>query len=256
MLGAVTTASRQPSVFVGHGVPEVLAAEGDPTRAWMGRYGASLRATSPQGIVCISSHHVAPAFSVTSAEAPLARRVIEHLLPAGLKPRSEPSRDLDDGTRVALSLLFPEGDLPMVEVSLQEALDAEAHFALGRALEPLRDEGVLVLGIGSLTHDLADHGRISRDAHPSDVLGERSKRFQAWATDLVTHPASYARARGMTRFRDHPDAHVVHATGAHFLPLVVVAGAASRNTGPESAGVLLHAGSQRGLSMAAFAFER
>lgn len=236
----------------------MLASEGNPTRAWMGRFGASLRATTPppQGIVCISASFAAPAFSVTTTAAPLARRVMEHLLPAGLKPRSDPSRDPDGDALLPLSLLFPEADLPVVEVSLHESLDPEAHFALGRALEPLRDEGILILGIGSLTHDLADHERLSRDPEAADVLGERSKRFQAWATDLVTHPASYSRARGMTRFRDHPDAHAVHATGAHFLPLVVVAGAASMNTGSESAGVLVHAGSQQGLSMAAFVFER
>jgi aromatic ring-opening dioxygenase catalytic subunit (LigB family) len=257
MLPAVTTAStRQPSVFVGQGVPEVLAADERPTRAWMGRFGATLRARSPGGIVCVSASFVAPAFTVTTADASLARRVIEQLLPAGLKPRSDPSRGIAEGASAPLSFLFPEADVPVVEVSLHESLDAEMHFALGRALEPLRDQGVLIVGIGSVTHDLADHERISRNRDAADVLGERSKRFQAWVVDMVTQPASYARARGLTRFRDHPDAHAVHATGADFLPLVVVAGAASRNTGPESAGVMVHAGCQRGLSMAAFAFER
>lgn len=251
-----TTLARQPSVFVGHGVPVVLASDGDPTRAWLGRFGSSLRAASPRGIVSVSAHFVAPAFSVTTAEAQLGRRVIEQLLAAGLRPRTDPSRGLDEGTWLPISLLVPEADVPIVEVSLHESLDAEAHFALGRALEPLRDEGILILGVGSVTHDPADLERLASDAGAPDVLGERSKRFQAWVTDMVTQPASYARARGLTRFRDHPDAHAVHVTGAHFLPLVVVAGAASRNTGAEGAGVQVHAGSQRGLSMAAFMFER
>jgi 4,5-DOPA dioxygenase extradiol len=269
---------RQPAIFLGHGVPALLAAEGNATRAWMRRFGASLRATSPEGVVCVSAHFVAPAFTVTTSDAPsildedetaslsaeprprgsvaLARRVIEHLLHAGLKPRSDPTRGLDHGAWLPLSLLFPDGDLPVVEVSLHESLDADMHFALGRALEPLRDEGFLVVGSGSLTYDLADRARIASDPAAADVLGERSRRFQAWVTDLLTHSASYARARGLTRFRDHPDAHAVQATGEHFLPVLVVAGAASQRSGPEGRGLQVHAGTQQGLSMAAFVFER
>lgn len=256
----------------------MLANGADPTHAWLRRFGASLRATEPRGIVCVSAHFVAPAFCVTTSEDPpilqdgesqalsidyrprgsvaLARRVIEHLLYAQLKATADPTRGLDHGAWLPLSLLFPEADLPVVELSLHDSLDPELHFALGRALEPLRDEGVVIVGSGSLTDDLSDLARISSDPGAPDVLGERSNRFQAWVTDLLVNSAPYARARGLTRFRDHPDAHVVHKAGEHFLPLLVVAGAASKDMRPGNAGLQVHAGCQHGLSMAAFSFER
>jgi aromatic ring-opening dioxygenase catalytic subunit (LigB family) len=150
--------------------------------------------------------------------------------------------------------MFPAAEVPVIELSLHTSLDPEMHFALGRALEPLRDEGILILGSGSLTHDLADLEKISSKPGAPDVLGERSRRFEHWVTDLLTGSAPYARARGLTRFRDHPDARAVHANGEHLLPLVVVAGAASKDMPRGNEGVLVHAGSQRGLSVAAFSF--
>lgn len=267
---------RQPACFIGHGVPAALATDGGPTRAWLGRFGASLRERSPQGVVCISAHFVAPTFCVTTSESPdimvdgesealsvdyrprgsvaLARKVIENLLYSKLKATADPARGLDHGAWLPLSILFPDADIPVVELSLHTSLDPEMHFALGRALEALRDEGILILGSGSLTHDLADLEKISSDPSLPDVLGERSRRFETWVTDLLTGSAPYARARGLTRFRDHPDARAVHANGEHLLPLVVVAGAASKDMPQGNEGVLVHAGSQRGLSMAAFTF--
>jgi 4,5-DOPA dioxygenase extradiol len=272
----VSATVRQPACFVGHGVPALLAKASDPTRAWLGRFGTSLRARSPQGVVCVSAHCVAPSFSVTTAETPsllrgadceaisagyqprgsiaLARKVIENLLYAKLKASADPARGLDHGAWLPLSFLFPEADIPVVEISLHTSLDPEMHFALGRAIEPLRDEGILILGSGSLTHDLADHERIASSPDAADVLGERSRRFETWVTDLLVGSAPYARARGLTRFRDHPDARAVHAGGEHLLPLLVVAGAASKDMPSGNEGVLVHAGSQGGLSMAAFCF--
>jgi aromatic ring-opening dioxygenase catalytic subunit (LigB family) len=269
------TAVRQPALFVGHGAADRLVRAASPTRAWMERFGATLRARSPRGVLCISSHFVASSFTVTTAETPaivglegrdapplawrpsgsvaLARSVMQHLLHARLDPKGDPSRGLDHGAWLPLSLLCPQADVPVVELSLHRSLDPEAHFALGRVLQPLRDEGILIVGSGSLSYDRGDLERLSSDEAAVDVLGAPSKRFQDWVVDIVTQSAPYARGRGLTRFRDHPDAHAVHPTGAHFLPLLVVAGAASAaDHGP---GVLVHAGSQRGLSMAAFLFE-
>jgi aromatic ring-opening dioxygenase catalytic subunit (LigB family) len=272
----VTAKARQPALFIGPGSPSLLATEQNPTRAWLQRFGAVLRATPPLGIVCVSSHFVAPSFCVTTSETPemlrdadsenvavdkrppgsiaLARKTIESLLFARLKATADPTRGLDHGVWLPLAFLFPDAEVPVVQVSLHSSLDPEMHFALGRALEPLRDEGILVLGSGGLTRDLADHERICRSPDVPDVLGERSRRFETWVTDLLTGSAPYARARGLTRFRDHPDARVVQPNGEYLLPLVVVAGAASKDMPHGNEGVLVHAGSQRGLSTAAFSF--
>jgi aromatic ring-opening dioxygenase catalytic subunit (LigB family) len=245
----------------------VTAGAADPTNAWLRRFGETLLARAPKGILCVSSRFIAPVFSVTTSEAPpllvepdvapspdflpagsvpLARRVIEQLFHAGLKASAEPARGLDVGAWLPLSLLVGAKAVPVVQLSLHASLDPEIHFSAGRALETLRDEGFVILGSGGLTND-QDGG---------EVLGAPSVRFQSWVTDLVVNAAPYGRARGLTRFRDHPDAHRVHRTGEQFLPLLVVAGAASKDMSTGNVGLQVHAGCQRGLSQAAFLFER
>jgi aromatic ring-opening dioxygenase catalytic subunit (LigB family) len=248
---------RQPACFIGHGVPDLLADAADPSHAFLRRFAPALLATSPRAIVLVSPFFVAQAFSVTTGnDVELARKVIEHLLYAKLKAAVDSERVADEATLQSVRILFPENDIPVIELSLHASLDPELHFAVGRAIEPLRDEGFLIVGCGSLTYDVSDMERIERDPNLPDILGERSDRFQHWVTDLVTNSAPYARARGLTRFRDHPDIHAVHASGERFLPLLVVAGAASKNMSSGNVGRQVHAGSHRGLSMAAFTFER
>lgn len=248
---------RQPACFIGHGVPALYLDPADPSRAFLRRFAPELRATSPRAIVFVSPGFIAPAFSVTTAnDVELARRVIEHLLYAKMKAAVDPERVASESTLQPLRILFPENDLPVIEVSLHASLDPEIHFALGRALDPLRDDGFLIVGCGSLTYDVADMERIEREPNAPDILGERSRRFEHWVSDLVVNSPPYARARGLTRFRDHPDIHAVHASGERFLPLLVVAGAASKNMSVGNVGRQVHAGSHRGLSMAAFTFER
>lgn len=239
------------------------------SNAFLRRFGAALSATPPRAVLCLSAHFATPKLTITTADAPptlhdhdvaellsvsyeargdklLARRVIEHLLSARLQATGDESRGLDHGAWMPLSLLFPAADIPVVQLSLLTSCDPELHFAIGRALEPLRDEGVLILGSGSLTYE-------SRDAAG---LSDASKRFQSWVTDLVTGPQPYSRGRGLTRFRDHPDVRHAHPTDEHFMPLLVVAGAASSDRSRDNVAELLHAGAQRGLSMAAFRFRR
>lgn len=248
---------RQAACFIGHGDPALYADPADPSHAFLRRFAAELRATSPRAIVLLSPGFVAPAFSVTTAnDVELARRVIEHLLYAKLKAAVDPVRVAGPSTLQPITILFPENDIPVIELSLHASLDPELHFAVGRAIEPLRDDGFLIVGCGSLTYDVADMKRIEGDPSAPDILGAPSQRFQAWVTDLVTGSAPYARARGLTRFRDHPDIHSVHGSGERFLPLLVVAGAASKNMSSDNVGRQIHAGSHRGLSMAAFSFER
>ena len=253
-----------------------LAHEDDPTRAWLLRLGAELRARNPRGVVWLSPGFVGPGFAVTTAETlelvrgaesgslpegsrprgsvSLARKIIESLLFAKLKATADPARGLDAGVWQPLSLLFPEAAVPVVQISLHASLEPDLHFALGRALEPLRDEGYLIVGSGSVTRDGADRERATRGPAGPEGLGERSRRFESWVTDLLTRSAPYARARGLTRFRDHPDARAVQADGEHLLPLIVVAGAASKDTASGNEVALAHAGSQRGSSTAAFSF--
>ncbi len=274
---ASPSAPKQPALFIAHGDIAATLDDGDPTNRWLRRLGPSLRARAPRAVLCISAHYVAPRLRVTGAERPptileprhaaiealsgltypvpgsplVARRILELLLGAGFDASIDGDRGLDHGAWVPLSLMFPEHDVPVVQLSLHAGGDPELHLAVGRALEPLRHEGVLIVGSGGVTRG-AEPGRPAG----ADALPEWSRRFDAWVTELVTRAAPYARSRGLAQFRRHEHAWKVHPTDDHFLPLLVIAGAASVDKGPENVGELVHTAAQRGLSMSAFRFMR
>jgi 4,5-DOPA dioxygenase extradiol len=266
---------KQPAFFLGHGAVALTMDEGDATGRWLRRLGTSLRADAPRAVLCVSAHYVAPRLRVTGAAWPttvpdrghgalqsftypapgspaIARRVIELLLDTGIDATFDAERGLDHGAWVPLSRMFPEHDIPVVELSLHAGGDPEHHVAIGRALEPLRREGVLIVGSGGVTHG----AEVERPASDGDVLPEAARRFEGWVIDLVTRGSPYSRSRGLARFRNHEQALTAHPTDEHFLPLLVVAGAASVDKSSENVGELVHAAAQRGRSMTAFRFAR
>ena len=94
-------------------------------------------------------------------------------------------------------------------------------------------------------------GKLNVDEHP-----EASRRFQSWVVDLLSSAQPYTRARGLTRYREHPDARTVHPNERALLPLLVVAGAASSDRSPQNVAELLHAGVLEGRSTASFRFRK
>jgi aromatic ring-opening dioxygenase catalytic subunit (LigB family) len=105
---------------------------------------------------------------------------------------------------------------------------------VGRALEPLRDEGFAIVGCGALTRDAP------REASRARARGGVTGTFDEWVVDLLTRTGPYARSRGLARFRDHPEAHRAQPRGEHVLPLVVVAGAATSDRSADNVGELSH----------------
>ena len=270
--------AKQPALFISHGEPAFTMDAEDATNRWLRRFGPSLRATNPRAVLCISAHHVASRLCVGAADpqptlhdhastslssftypAPgsrtMARRVIEQLLRAGLDATLDDKRGLDHGAWMPLSIMFPEHDLPVVPLSLHAAGDPELHLAIGRAIAPLRDDGVLIVGSGGVTHHLAATEK-AVPAGDRQVLPEPARRFDAWVTELVTRAAPYARSRGLAQFRRHELSRIVLPSDEHFLPLLVVAGAASVAKNPDNLGELVHTGAQNGLSMSAYLFTR
>ena len=147
----------------------------------------------------------------------LAGRVRSLLTDAGIDCAEDRQRGFDHGVFVPLLIAYPDAQLPTLQLSLRRDLDPAAHLVLGRALAPLRDEGVLILGSGMSYHNMA----VFRGGDD----GGHSERFDAWLRETVEAPAS-ERDRRLRAWTDAPSAREAHPREEHLLPLMVVAGAA------------------------------
>lgn len=148
-------------------------------------------------------------------EPALAARVRALLEQAGIPNAEDRQRGLDHGTFVPLAVSWPQGCPPVVQLSLMTGLDPARHLALGAALAPLREEGVLILGSGLSYHNLRTFGR--PDARAA------SEAFDAWLHQAVQRPD---REAALCAWSEAPFARACHPREEHLLPLHVVAGAA------------------------------
>jgi aromatic ring-opening dioxygenase catalytic subunit (LigB family) len=160
-------------------------------------------------------------------DAELAERAHALLTEAGLPAARDNSRGLDHGVFVPFKLIDPEASMPVVQLSLRAGLDPAEHLAVGRALAPLRDEGVLIVGTGMSFHNMR---RFRRD---NTGLDADSVAFDEWLTQTVALPAA-ARARALTDWERAPSARASHPEEEHLLPLHVVAGAAGEDAGRQA----------------------
>jgi aromatic ring-opening dioxygenase catalytic subunit (LigB family) len=156
----------------------------------------------------------------------LAARVRVLLADGGFDSEVESKRGLDHGVFVPFMLIYPQADVPIVQLSLQSGLDAGLHLALGRALAPLRDQGVLIVGSGMSYHNLADlfSGRGAAAA----------AAFDAWLGEAVRDPTT--RDRLLERWREAPGGAASHPREEHLIPLMVAAGAGHGEAGVRSFG--------------------
>jgi 4,5-DOPA dioxygenase extradiol len=155
-----------------------------------------------------------------AAGAPaLADQVVQLLVQAGLQTETDPSQGLDHGAWVPLRLLYPEADIPVVPLSIQPGRDPAHHLAVGRALAPLRDEGVLVIGSGSITHNLGD----LRMGYGAQREAPYVRPFIGW---MEQHLAAGDIEALLDYRRQAPFAQRAHPTDEHLLPLFVALGAA------------------------------
>ncbi|MEO8316435.1 MAG: class III extradiol ring-cleavage dioxygenase [Pseudomonadota bacterium] len=240
----------QPSYYIPHGGGPCFFMD-DPAGAWKGM-ASFLRGlpdaflVPPRAILVISGHWETTGFTLTSNPRPplvfdyygfpahtyqlrydapgapdLAERAAQLLSSAGLPAQLDPDRGLDHGVFVPLKVALPDAQIPVVEMSLDASLDPELHLAAGRALAPLRDEGVLILGTGMSFHNLRALG------DPRVLLP--SLQFDSWLNATINAPAP-ARSLGLTHWHEAPAAHICHPRSEHLLPLMVAAGA-SQATG-------------------------
>lgn len=250
--------SRMPTLFIPHGGGPCFFMEWDPPDTW-DRMATYLRGVPadigrrPEAIVLTSGHWEEKIVTIQSNPSPpllfdyygfpdstyridypaqgspgLAERIAKLLARAGIASQFDTERGFDHGVFIPLKLVFPDADIPIVQVSLRADLDPAAHFALGEALQPLRDEDVLILGSGMSYHNmrtLMANIRGAGDPTPD------SASFDDWLTDVLTKPESGIRRTALVDWESAPAARIAHPREEHLLPLHVVAGAAGSDQG-------------------------
>jgi len=230
--------ARLPTIFFGHGNPLNALQQNAYTEAWAA-IGKSIE--KPKAILCMSAHWYIPETAVTSMLQPrtihdfggfprelyevqypapgqpeLATRIIELLAPISVA--SDKSWGLDHGTWSVLCHAFPEADVPVVQLSIDENQPPPFHYELGKRLAPLRDDGVLVIGSGNLVHNLHTYAWGRHDVEPF----EWAVRFETRARQLLTdrHHQELVDYESLGR-----DAMLSAPTPDHYLPLLYVLGA-------------------------------
>lgn len=238
---------RFPSIFVSHGAP-TLAIEDCPASRFLRSLGAELG--RPSAILVISAHWETeiPTFTTVPQlktvhdfggfdptlytiryEPPGATTVSEHaqalLKDAGFTVRTDAARGIDHGAWVPLLLMYPHADIPVAQLSVQPQRGAQHHLRLGQALRPLREEDVLILASGSMTHNLREAFRFM----PGTPTPAWVTAFSEWAADTLTghHPEDV-----INYLQQAPFAKENHPTPEHFLPLLVALGARSLSVTP------------------------
>lgn len=146
----------------------------------------------------------------------LAARVADMIAAAGIEVALDDVRGFDHGAFVPAYVMYPRAEVPMVQVSIREDYDPAGHFELGRALAPLRDAGVLILGSGLSYHNLRRFGTGAREA---------SEAFDGWLGAVLDGPAE-ARTAALLDWESAPHARAAHPREDHLVPLFVALGAA------------------------------
>lgn len=233
--------TRMPSLFVSHGAP-TFATEPAQAGPLLRQLGARL--PPPAAVLVLSPHWMTPTLRVGASAAPptvhdfggfpaelyaieypapgapaLARRAVDLLRAAGLPAEADPHQGLDHGAWVPVRHLFPQADVPVLQISMPRALDPAGALALGRALAPLADDGVLLVGSGSITHNLYEfRGDLGAAAEPYAC------EFVDWVRGAL---ARHDEDAVVDYLRRAPHARRAHPTPDHYLPLPFALGAAA-----------------------------
>lgn len=235
-----------PSLFVSHGSPRFAldaGTTGPALRAWAQAHD------QPSAIVVMSPHWMARTPTVMGTPAPqtwhdfggfppelyqlqypapgqpaLAQDVVALLQAAGIEAGLDHRRPLDHGAWVPLMHMYPEADVPVVQLALPASAGPAQVYELGRALRPLRERGVLLMGTGSMTHNLGEFFSGQTEAAPYVI------EFSRWVESRITRGDTSAL---LDYRRLAPHAQRAHPTEEHFLPLFFALGAAPEGARPD-----------------------
>lgn len=245
---------RQPTLYIPHGAGPCFFMQWDPPHEWdnMAAFLRGLANTLPEqpsAIVMVSAHWRTDTVSVTAAANPalyydyynfpehtyaleypapgepeLAQRLAALLNEQGISTSPNTQRGFDHGMFIPLKLMFPNANIPVVQLSLHNSLAPELHLAMGEAIAGLRDEGVLIIGSGMSFHNMQGYG--------DSRFGPISAEFDAWLSATVASPTGQ-RMQGLNHWHTAPQARQCHPEGKeeHLIPLHVAAGAAGGDAG-------------------------
>ncbi len=246
--------ARMPTWFIPHGGGPCFFMDWNPPHAWdrMADFLRNLASTlprTPKAIVMVSAHWLEPNVTVTSGVQPeliydyygfpphtyelkypapgapaLAEQIVKTLTAAGIASAADAQRGFDHGMFIPLKLIFPQADIPVVQMSLHNSLDPVRHLETGRALQALRDQDVLIIGSGMSFHNMRAYG--------NPQYGPVSDAFDTWLTQAV-ESGPQERDRLLANWEQAPGARQCHPPRAeeHLIPLMTVAGAAGEDAG-------------------------
>ena len=237
-----------PALFVSHGAP-YLAVDDSPANTFLKTLADAL--PRPRAILIASAHYETETPTASTAErhetvhdfhgfppelyeisypapgAPdVAHEAQARLAAAGIPATTSAEGGLDHGAWVPLSLIFAEAALPVAPLSIQPERDPTHHFRVGEALKPLRDDGVLIIGSGAITHNLKAFVRDDVAAPPPDWVADFNDWVAAAAAEGRTEELLSYRAKAPFAAQNHP-------SDEHFMPFFVALGAGTAGTRPE-----------------------
>ena len=241
------TTSALPTYFISHGggpwpwMKHEMAGQYDHLEAALREMPRQLGAT-PRAVLMVSAHWEERVFTVMTHPSPpmiydyggfpdytyhiqypapgapqVAQRVVALLAAAGIDCAVDAERGFDHGLYAPMVVMYPNADMPVLQLSLKRGLDPREHLALGRALAPLRDEGILVVGSGLSYHNLRMFGPAAR---------EPSAAFDDWLLRSLSASDPGQRTAALVAWEQAPAARQAHPREEHLLPLMVVVGAA------------------------------
>ncbi|MBF0270398.1 MAG: dioxygenase [Alphaproteobacteria bacterium] len=232
-----------PALFVSHGAP-TMAIEDTPTRRFLESLGEEF--DKPKAVIAVSSHWNAATATIGAAAQPatlhdfhgfpkelyeidypakgdpnLASRVQSMLNAHGLESRLDEKRGLDHAVWTPLRLMYPKADIPVVPLAVLPSESGAMHYRIGEALRPLRDEGVLILASGGVTHNLREY----MIRQPDSETASWAATFSDWVLEQATARSDLA----LMEWESAPQALRNHPSPEHFLPFLVALGAATPN---------------------------